>query len=278
MEIIKNLSDTEYHKIKAISASGIKEYMKSPKKYEYRVIDGNNKATKSMSIGTYAHMALLEPQRWESKVKLEPSLDKRTSAGKEAYSEFLKQLELDPSLDSISLNDFATVSSIRNAVMMHPDASIFFHDESKQTEITLRWLLETDGILSDCKARLDLYTDDYVIDLKTVKSADPRAFFYACKDYGYLKQAAWYSKALQLATGKQRKFAFICVETEAPYEVSIFEVPQAVIDYEFESIQKVLPRMVKSIQDNYYPSKCQGITPLWVPAGYWEEKGIDDSF
>jgi hypothetical protein len=269
MEIKHNQPDTEYHSIKAISASGIKTYLKSPRLYEYQVVDGNNKTTKSMSLGTYAHLALLEPTRWEA-LKIEPDFNKRTKEGKEALAAYQAEVEA-KGLQTISQDMFTEAASIRNAVMMHPEAAVLFYDESRKTETSLYWNMDIQGITADCKARIDLYTDEYIVDLKTVSCADKYSFYYSCKDYGYLSQAAWYSHALELATGKRRRFLFLCVETKAPYDLAIYEVPQVILDKELAKIMELLPKMAYSLKNNLYQSKCQGIETLWTPRDYWKD-------
>ena len=266
----KQIKDEEYHAHKAISSHGIIEYMKSPKKYEHKFIEGNNKATKSMSVGTYLHKALLEPNEWEAKYTMLPDLDRRTKE----YKEAVLKAEAEGKT-GVPCDDWILVQNMKKAVMMNQDTSAFFYDEAAKKEQSLFWNeIVDDGHMTapyPCKARFDLFNDEYLVDIKTVKNINPMKVYYACRDYGYLKQMAWYNYALTKATGIKRRVLLLCVETTAPHEVGLFEINHAVLEHEFSKIALNMPKMAYSLRNNHYPSLCKGISQLWTPAGYWEE-------
>ena len=72
------LSNEEYHADPAIGSSGLKEFMKIPAKYHYRYLDpvgreeNKEKQSKALTLGSYAHVSLLEPEKFEAEYKVSP--------------------------------------------------------------------------------------------------------------------------------------------------------------------------------------------------------------
>ena len=79
-----------------------------------------------------------------------------------------------------------------------------------------------------CKARLDsvLVNEGIVLDLKTTDSVEVDLFTKKVLGLGYDFQAAYYTKAAQVAYGKPFKFVFTCVERKDPFSVDLFEVDE----------------------------------------------------
>lgn len=86
-------------------------------------------------------------------------------------------------------------------------------------------LAEIDGVW--CRAMIDNAPLDPALplyDVKTCRNANPDAVLRDVAEYGYDVQAAWYLDAWKAATGEDRRFRFVFVEKEAPYEVSVVEL------------------------------------------------------
>lgn len=84
---------------------------------------------------------------------------------------------------------------------------------------------EIDGIW--CRAMIDHAPTDPrfpLYDLKTCTDASPDAVVKAIATYRYDVQAAHYLDVWQAATGERRKFRFVFVEKEPPFEVAVVEL------------------------------------------------------
>lgn len=92
-----------------------------------------------------------------------------------------------------------------------------------RSELTV--IAEIDGVM--CRAMIDHAPEDPrlpLYDLKTTMDASPDAVIRSIATYGYDIQAAHYLKVWEAATGERRRFRFIFVEKEAPFEVSAVEL------------------------------------------------------
>lgn len=86
-------------------------------------------------------------------------------------------------------------------------------------------IAEIDGVM--CRAMVDhapLNSRMPLWDIKTTTDASPDAVIRSVTSWGYDIQAAHYLKVWEAATGERRRFRFIFVEKEAPFEVSIVEL------------------------------------------------------
>lgn len=82
-----------------------------------------------------------------------------------------------------------------------------------------------------CGARLDVLGHDFVTDLKTTSSAEPRWFMRNAARMGYHAQLDWYRLGATLAMGRPIERAYIvAVEPRYPYIVTCFDLPQRVLD------------------------------------------------
>lgn len=86
-------------------------------------------------------------------------------------------------------------------------------------------LAEVDGVW--CRAMVDNAPADPrmpLYDFKTTTDASPEGAVKAVVNYGYDVQAAFYLDAWRVATGESRRFRFVLVEKEPPYEVAVVEL------------------------------------------------------
>jgi hypothetical protein len=82
---------------------------------------GEQKTTPAMLLGSFVHCLLLEGERWRDLYAIAPECDRRTTAGKAAWAEFIAQAGEDKEV--ISRADFIKASAMVEAVLKDPAAS-----------------------------------------------------------------------------------------------------------------------------------------------------------
>lgn len=119
----------------------------------------------------------------------------------------------------------------------------------------------------DMKGLVDLAPDDelVILDLKTTKDASPRGFGKSIAEYGYDVQAWWYQYLWEQATNQKRQFAFLCVESEAPYLTAIYVIPQENIDRAGQVVQGWLETYRKCKEEGQWPGYSQDLQWAQVP-------------
>lgn len=83
----------------------------------------------------------------------------------------------------------------------------------------------------DCQGTPDAYTSDYVVDLKTCASSDPRRFMWDARKYHYASQLSWYMHGLRAAGHAAPRDAYIiAVESAPPHCVVVYHLTERMLD------------------------------------------------
>ena len=208
-------TNADYHADPAVSASHLKEIIRSPYHYWARYINPDRKPvepTAAMQLGTLVHTAVLEPDELLQRYAVAP--DRRTKAGKEQAERIAAE-----GLEPVSEADMALALGMAASVRNHPAASaLLAHGKAEQS---FWWDDLQTGLR--CKCRPDWYQGSTIVDLKTCTDASPAAFASSVAKFNYHIQAAHYMTGLHGAG----RFVFIAVEKTAPYAVAVYELDHA---------------------------------------------------
>jgi exodeoxyribonuclease VIII len=272
------VNNTEYHAdTSAISASGLKLFMRSPAHYYAAYLDPNRierQPTPAMRLGTATHCAILEPERFSAEyIALPEGLDRRTKEGKQAYADLLAT-----GAELLTSDDMSLVVNMACAFRDNATSRALF-DRKHVVEQSI--FAEVNGVA--CKCRPDFMTADglMVMDVKTTSDASPESFGKSAWSLGYHIQAAFYRRVIQSATGITPEFIFGCVESDRPYLTAYYTVPQYLLDYADGVIDALLEQYAECLRSGIWHGYIAEIEPqeLSVP-GYAqriiEQDGIED--
>jgi hypothetical protein len=174
------------------------------------------KNTKEFDIGTAAHLAVLEPLAYADRVFLIPfdTYHKAEAREQRDFAYQNNQIPLKPAEAQI-------VADICDAIQRRGDIASLFR--GGKAEITAQWTI--DGVA--CKCRPDYVAEDYILDLKTVACAHPRAVAQAAMRDGWHVRDVWYRMGMSYANPLQEtKYLFVCVEKTPPYLVEVYQLDQ----------------------------------------------------
>jgi hypothetical protein len=214
---LPELTNEDYHALKAISPSQIKVLARSPLHYydQFLAEDREKKPpTPAMEVGTALHTAVLEPDLWDKTVAVPPhSFDRRTKVGKEMAAEFEKEAA---GKIVLSPEDADRVRRMADAVHKHPAAK-FLLDLPGRREASYYWTDPATGLA--CKTRPDWHSEDrrLVVDVKTSKDASRVEFSKSIANFDYHVQAAWNQGALGAD-----QFLSVVIESERPFAVAVY--------------------------------------------------------
>jgi hypothetical protein len=202
-------------------------------------------------LGTAAHMAILEPEKFAAEVVVAPMRrDARTKAWQEFEAEHLQLGHL-----ILTKSEHAEACAMRDAV--HRNKRAMYYLTGGQSEVPMVWNI---GPVK-CKGRAD-HIGPAIVDLKTTKDASPRAFGSAVAKLSYDGQAAWYRDGWRMSTQESLPFVFIALEKGAPHIVQVYTVPDHVLERGREKYLNLLGKL----------DYCQR-TGWW--GGYSEEDEMD---
>jgi hypothetical protein len=218
---------------KFFTRSALKLLAKKPHKFYRRWILGepvpDDDGTEAMEFGTNAHLALLEPDEWLRRVRLQP-LPKKANMKMQAFYELWRKVlaerdAVSPLADPISVkfNDFYRLCCIRESVQQNVWARQLLEAPGKN-EQTILWCDRETGLM--LKVRLDRFgkvawpgsdwiPDGWVIpDLKTSKDPSKAAFGKDAFNLDYDFQAAFYTDAAEALVREPCRFYLIATDSD----------------------------------------------------------------
>ena len=229
------MTNKEYREHVGISKSQLFKITKSPYHFKY-ALDNPQEDTKALCFGRAAHKYILEKEDFFNEFVILPNIDRRTTAGTEAYAKFLLASE---GKDVITADDFEVIQEMDKAIDAVPLARQLLCGEHEQSFF---WVDSETG--EACKCRPDCLTEydglKMITDYKTTDSCADGMFERSCRKYGYKLQAGMYTEGLFQNTYEQYGFAFIAQEKAAPYAVRVYICTPEYIDQGYDQFRELL--------------------------------------
>lgn len=259
------MTEKEYRTYPAVSCTELKRLKESPEKFKYRKENPIKAASAALAFGQALHKAVLEPNDFYSDFAVSPEFNRRTKQGKADYEAFCAS---NSGKTVISADDMSVISGISEAVLGHDFCKSLL---SGKHEVPYFWTDELTG--EQCKCRVDSITQingvNYIVDLKTVASAETTAFMKKAVDYGYHVQAAMYTEGVKANIGGECQFVFIAVEKEPPFSINILAASDLFMTYgidEFRHLIGIYHECKMSGNWYGYLGKFNEISSLGIPA------------
>lgn len=259
-----NMPAADYHAHPAVSKSQLDEMQKSPLHFYSRHVAKTTprEPTAAMTLGTALHYAVLEPDLFRDTYREAPDCDRRTKAGKEEWAAFMRAEDNRASLSPADMN---SVFQMSRSVETHP-ASKKLLALSPLREVSYFWTdADTDV---DCRCRPDavLAGNRALIDIKSSVDASPQAFAKSIAKYGYHRQADWYLRGVEAATGiRPESFIFVVVESAPPYAVGVYVIDdESIAEGRYQNMV-ALDRVAQCRASGKWPSYSESIEPISAP-------------
>lgn len=226
-----------------ISASDIKNFLKSPKYYyynKYQKIEQSNE--RHFAIGSALHEMIMEAHLFKSNYIVIPKIDKRTKDGKVAYESFL----VEANGKTIIMEDEMTMivdmaeNATKNKIFMsflensHREVSAYTIDEKTGLKLRMR-----PDILPMHKST--------IVDIKSCLDSSPKKFKGDVYSYGYSLSAAFYCDNL-----KRENYIFAAIEKQQPYQTSLFSLNDEMMEYGRQQYLMGLDLLKWSYDNNYW--------------------------
>jgi exodeoxyribonuclease VIII len=205
--------------------------------------------TPSLRIGRSLHEAVIEPGKFNQLFEI--ILPYKGQGIKERREEQALNAKA-KGIMLVSESEHAIIKGVVRSL----SGSQFIRDLLKGATVEQAFLFETeDGI--PCKIKPDIYKPHEVLaDLKFVKDAQPERFIRsATYSYDYDRQMAWYFDGLvnKNLLREGDKAYFIAVEKTPPFDFSIIEVDQTIIERGREKYEALLQVYRDTVQQGDFP-------------------------
>lgn len=254
------MPDTVYRQTDAVSVSDLKNMKESPSKYLWEK-EHPMRPTEAMTIGTAIHMALLEPERFESHYTVMPKFDRRTKAGKAAFEDWNT---LNKGKNPISQEDMDTVNKVMERATDNDFMMQFFSDGYKEASFFSKD--EQTGLFKRCRTDNFVPSKGAIVDLKTTMCARRRVFEKSITDFLYFVQAAYYMDIVEEATGTAPDmFIIVAVEKTKDCDMNAFILSKQAIDEGRKCYRKWLNKLAECKRTNKWHGYADGISEYYVP-------------
>lgn len=245
VEYVKDTFSEYLSKKDHISASDLKTFMKSPRKYYYERFEAVEKENKRhFSIGSGLHEIILEPELFKTNYVVCPKVDLRTTIGKQTLDEFNSiavgktilfedEMELIRKIAENALKNPTLIELIKDS---HRELSCYTVDPITGLKLRMR----PDSLAS---------TKSTITDVKSCLDSSPKKFKSDVYSYGYSLSAAFYSDFI----GREN-YVFAAMEKTVPYQVALYVLNDEMIDFGRLQYRTGLDLMKFCLDNNYWPS------------------------
>lgn len=275
----QTLTNSEYHALPAIGASGLKLLNQAPAKYYAAYLDPNRKpleSTAAMLRGTMIHTACLEPHLFDEQyVTVPDGIDKRTKEGKQLFSDIIASGKA-----PIKSEDAELALALRE--VFHRHDFIAFEVLNNTPIIEQSFIADINGV--QVKIRPDIWIEpcaDFpngaIIDLKTTADASPAGFGKAITNYEYWLQSALYCMVIQREYNlpEPPPFYWFAQETDAPYLNKVYKCSQVIYEYGVSEAERLLEIYRVSLATGEWFGYGFGIEDAELPI--WKQREITAS-
>lgn len=268
--IYAGVDEITYHAFDACSNSRLSKISsKSPAHLRYELDAPGSDDTPAKKLGRAIHSCILEPDLFKIHYgKFEG--DRRTKAGKEAWSEICDQFGEDHVIRS---SEFDVCEGIMSSISGHPVAGPLFQEEAHR-ELTVLW--KWNDLL--CKSRIDFYPKRlrFNTDVKSARDGEPGAFSKAVAIRGYHRQAGLYRAACEYVGLPLRATLFLAVEKDPPYVVCLYELDEESVDDGWHEAQPLFETYAECVETGRWPGYSDEVVTISIPT--WKRNQIYEPY
>lgn len=260
------MNNKDYHAdVSRISKSGLDLVAKSPLHYWSKYLDPNREPespTPALILGSAFHSIVLEPHKFNTEFAVAPKVDRKTSAGKQIWSDFE---ELNSHKTLLTSDQYDTIQRMRDSVRNHPAVDALL--STGVAEQTLHWTDQATGV--PCKARPDWMTArGIIVDLKSTEDASIEAFSRSSYSYRYHVQSAFYLDGLSAQNDGPAfdTFVFVAVEKSPPFAVAVYVADEQFVTHGRETYMCNLEMYKRCVEKGDWHGYPKQVQTLQLPA------------
>lgn len=278
--VIRDLSNEDYHSNPALGSSGLKLLNKSPAHYYARYLDPNrepDEPTPAMKLGTATHMAVLEPEKFAATYVVVPEgIDKRSNAGKAFFAEIESSGKC-----PIKPDEMKQIQGMADSVHSHKVMRLLMSLDH-QVEVSMFWIDQATGVT--CKLRPDLmvppcsqFRNGLVADLKTTTDASPEEFARTAWNSEMHLQAAWYTDGFMetYGTNEPPLFLWLAAEKGQPFARQFYSASRQLIEYGRREYRRLVDLYAQCQRTNQWPGYSEKVSELALPD--WADRIIEQT-
>jgi hypothetical protein len=243
VEYVKDTFDEYLSKSDYVSASDLKTFLKSPRKYFYEKNRTESRVEKRhFAIGSAVHEYIMEKEQFDKNFIVSPKFDKRTKVGKEQYADF--QLKADGKT-IIDVTEMEMIEQMAVNIKMNRTFNELL--EGSNYEISCYTVDEPTGLKVRLRPDILPPNKSTIVDIKSCIDSSPKKFKNDVYSYGYSLSAAYYLDFL-----KRENYVFAAIEKTAPFQASMYCLNDEMVDFGRFQYRMGLDLLKWSKENNYW--------------------------
>lgn len=254
-------SSFDYHANEAISHSKLETFRKRPLLFKKRYIDKvlAPESSAAFTLGSATHCAILEPTEYAHRYVIAPEVDRRTKAGKDEWAAFQAA---NVGKELISREDGMVVQKMAEACRSHKLAA----DLLSEGEAEVTWRVQMDGLVLQARTDWVNTKKGYILDVKTTEYLSD--FARMAVNFGYHRQAAFYTALLAKLGMTNVDFYFLAVEKKEPFGTILFKADAEFLAKGYEENKADLAKLSTAYATGVWPNMPEEVVSLSLPAWY----------
>lgn len=266
------MDEQTYRALPALNISALKEIKRSPLHYRHSLT--NPRTSAAMALGTAAHCAVLEPEKFATRYAV---WTERTSAGAMSPRKGAKWDEFcaaNADKTIITPDEHAAAVAMQDAILSNAAAMRYL--DAGTAEVSMR--AEMHG--RPCKGRVDWLTTvdtlPHIVDVKTARDCRPFVFGKQCAQLGYHMQLAWYHDLYAaMNDGAEPVMKVIVVESAPPHAVAVYHITEDILAQGREDYLALLSILEECERTDTWPGPVDGEEDLTLPTWAYTQSPDD---
>ena len=210
-----------------ISTSMLKLFRESIQKYYKRYVTKTEvepPRKRELTLGTLAHAAILEPERWEKEFVSAPAW---TRGNRRLLQKYTQEFD-GTGVTVVSYDDARAVTQIAQAAQRVAGKLLALDGVVEQS---IRVQDPETGLWMKIRPDKRLYVPERglfvpaLLDIKSTYEPDERQFLFTAKRFLYALQEVHYVEVVELEYGVKCDFHFIVVQSKKPYDARLYRMP-----------------------------------------------------
>jgi len=278
---VLDMPNKEYHAMRSHYSSTNLKYMNSssPLHFKEKFLSGaplEELTSDAVVLGSASHSLVLTPDLFAHEFLPMPLCDGRTKEGKKIKSDTLSLAE---GRKVISDSIYSKACHISESVLSDAASRKLF-DGDFIPEAAFFWKCPFSGLMMRSKLDGIAGNGEYIIELKTTRSAEPSKFERDAYNMGYDLSAFHYLEGVRQSGFENCKDVYIiAVETEAPYAVQCYKASERFLasgnEKWLDAVNKLEQGLNQSIWPGYVNSEIEEYPELNPPR--WAKLSEDNS-
>lgn len=262
--IIYDQPAEEYFAADALNKSSVDLLLECPALYKARHDGAEEPSSKAFILGSLLHCMVLEPEAVAERYARVQNPG-TTKAGKEERKTLAEK-----GITAFSAEDWSQAKSMSDSLLTACPTTAKLLALPGKSEVSLYWEETVEDKPLPCKARVDrlaqLPDGSWVaIDLKTTAdTVKPSELARKAYNFGYHRQAAWYTRGLK-ACGIEAPFIFFFVSKQAPYLVTPLSFTADALALGDDQCMRACRTLIHCREADEWPAYTTGIYEVDLP-------------